>query len=97
LGNTLKTTLKQYLLKGVPEMLNQYFVVAVLANEHRNYLLKEANADRVVRQVKMNRSVLANHIKRMGARFDGLRIGAVRPVADQASLFTDGAITAGHR
>ena len=77
-------------------MLNQHFVAA-LANEHRNELLKEADACRTARQAKKEQFVQASRLKRIVAFLSGLRIGAVRPAADQASLFTDGTITAGRR
>jgi len=78
-------------------MLNQSFVLEVLANEHRNDLLKGANTDQVARQMKKDQLVQASRLKRIVAFLSGMRIGAVRPVGDQASLFTDRIITAGHR
>ena len=78
-------------------MLNQTFVLEVLVNDHRNDLLKEANADWAFRQVKKKGSVQANQIKCIVARLAGLLIGPVRQVVDRRSFFTDEKITAGHR
>ena len=78
-------------------MLNQYFVATVLANEHQLKLLKEANTYRTARQAKKEQFLQASRLKRIVAFLSGKRIGAVRPVGDQASLFTDRIITAGHR
>ena len=77
--------------------MNQYFVATELANEHRNKLLKEASTYRTARQVKKEQSVQASRLKHIVAFLSGLRIGAVRPVGDQASIFTDRVITAGRR
>ena len=68
-------------------MLNQSFVLEVLANEHRNDLVKGTTADQAARQMKKEQFMQTSRLKRFVAFLSGLRIGAVRPVADQASLF----------
>jgi hypothetical protein len=78
-------------------MLNQSFVLEVLANEHRNDLLKGTTTDQAARQMKEKQYGQASRLKRFVAFLSGLRIGAVRPVGDQASLFSDETITAGRR
>jgi hypothetical protein len=84
-------------MKGVTEMLNQSFVLEVLANDHRNDLLNGTTTDQAARQMKGEGFGQASRLKRLVAFLSGLRIGAVRPVADRASLFTDEMITAGRR
>ena len=74
-------------------MLNQSFVLELLANEHRNDLLKEANADPSTLKEQFERE---SRLKRFVAFLSGVRIGAVRPIGDQASLLSDGAITTDH-
>lgn len=78
-------------------MLNHPYVLGELARIRRNVYLEEANNHQRVRQAKKEQVAQASLLKRLVAFLDGLRIGAVRPVGDQASLFSDETITAGRR
>ena len=75
-------------------MLNQSFVLELLVNEHYNDLLKEANADPSASKEQFEHE---SRLKRFVAFLSGVRIGAVRPMGDQASLFSDGVINTDHR
>jgi hypothetical protein len=90
-------TQDQYLQKEVSEMLNQPYVLEVLTNDHRNELLRKADAYRAVRQVKKEPRVQAKLLKHLVAHLVGLLMNTVRQLSDQSSFFTDEAFTDGYR
>ena len=78
-------------------MLNQPFVLRALVNERQNELLKQAEANRIARQVKKKRRVPVAQLTRVAARLGTLLMDPVRQLADQSPFFLDEAFMDSYR
>jgi len=76
-------------------MMHHPYVFEKLAHERRNDFLREANAHRLVRQMKRRRPVQTSLLERIAGALDGLFNDPDGRVTEQGSFFTKKVITDG--